>query len=52
VVVVRAEDRALVADQLLAGLAVVYEGAFVVDAVAGWGRGYAGATGVCEIEEI
>ena len=35
VVVVRAEDCALVADQFLAGLAEIDEGTLMVDAVAG-----------------
>lgn len=51
-VVVRTEDRALAADQLLTSLAEVDEGALVVDAVAELEKGYAGATGVWEIEEI
>jgi hypothetical protein len=52
VVVVRTEDRALAADQFLASLAEVDEGALVVDAVAELEKGYAGGIGVWEMDEI
>lgn len=51
-VVVRAKDCALAADQFFACLAEVYKWTFVVDAVAVLIYGYAGATGVWEIDEI
>jgi len=49
---VRTEDRALAADQFLASLAEVDEGALVVDAVAELEKGYAGGIGVWEMDEI
>jgi len=52
VVVVRTEDRTLTADQFLASLAEVDEGALVVDAVAELEKGYAGGIGVWEMDEI
>jgi hypothetical protein len=52
VVVVRTEDRTLTADQLLASLAEVDEGALMVDAVAELRWGYAGGFGVWEMDEI